>query len=173
MYKSLLLLNDYVSKIKNLKLNHICNTVLGNNLFQEAPAAVKNHHCYDGGLVVHVEEVVKYALAAAKSFPKVNKDVLVTSAILHDYAKIWDYKKIDGTWTKVDYAGKIHHVAGSHSYFVSQAVDVDEETSRAIQHCILSHHGRPEWGSVIVPQTLEAQLLHNADSLSAWYGEGR
>lgn len=61
--------------------------------FSEWPGSIGNHHSYKGGLVVHTEEVWRYALNTAMSL-EVDLDVLFTAILWHDLAKIWDYKKV-------------------------------------------------------------------------------
>lgn len=133
------------------------------------------HHAYPGGLAVHTAEVLENAIAMASAgdyLQKPNLDVLVPAAILHDVAKWYDY---DEQGKKTDHGRKIYHVAGSYEYFCRAArrVELDFELTQQISHCILSHHGRKEWGSPSEPQTVEAQILHFADYLSMSYGAGR
>jgi 3'-5' exoribonuclease len=49
----------------------------------------------------------------------------------------------------------------------AEAVQLDAETLRLLVHMILSHHGTNEWGSPVVPKTLEAILLHQIDLLDS------
>lgn len=122
----------------------------------------------------------------------VNYDILLTAALWHDYMKIKEYVELyllrDET-TKYpqklfvdasrcyshhpDYAKRIHHIQGSAIEFTVAAREegVDERVIEQVQHCILAHHGRKEWGSPVEPQTLEALILHQADMLSAHYGK--
>ena len=122
----------------------------------------------------------------------VNHDILLTAALWHDYAKIKEYVELylirDET-TKYpqklfvdasrcyshhpDYYKRIHHIQGSAIEFTVSAREqgVDESVIEQVQHCILAHHGRKEWGSPVEPQTLEALILHQADMLSAHYGK--
>lgn len=131
------------------------------------------HHAYEGGLPVHTFEVVDIAMSILRTEAlKVNADVLLTAAIFHDYMKVKDYD-LNGAGT--DYKKYIQHVAGGYAEWAILAFEyeVSDEFAQAVGHCLLSHHGRLEWGSPVVPKTVEAQILHFADMLSMAYGVDR
>jgi len=131
------------------------------------------HHAYPGGLAVHTYEVASIALDTAKTNSlKVNIPVLLTAAICHDYKKVEDY---DSSGNKTEYRKLVRHLSGSHAWFANKALEYNLLPSLVIEveHCILAHHGRQEWGSPIEPQTVEASILHYADMLSMQYGVGR
>lgn len=75
--------------------------------------------------------------------------------------------------TQSGYLQTIGHICGSAAQFQVAAVNfgVNRKTIDAVTHCILAHHGRKEWGSPVEPQTLEALVLHQADMLSAKFGD--
>jgi 3'-5' exoribonuclease len=164
-------------------LRPFCLSVINNDDFQASPASAKHHHVFTGGLMAHTGEVLEYALAACEPFgARVNRDVLITACIFHDFAKIYDYELsprtcgIQPIWVETPYRHLIRHVSGSHAMFVALATgpgSLDIGLQRQIEHCILAHHGCLEWGSPVGPQTLEAMLLHHADMLSAKYGASR
>lgn len=160
-------------------LDLVCSTVLESEDFQEWPASVTKHHTYSGGLVVHTYEVLKYALLLASDTRSADPTILVAAAIFHDFMKIRDYQRIPGSplFCAAPYRDSIRHVVGSHAAWV-RAADLrarsrTPEWVDAVSHCILAHHGRIDWGSPVEPQTVEAQILHFADMMSARYGEGK
>jgi 3'-5' exoribonuclease len=172
--------------IQNSKLYALCNKVLDDKRFQDAPAARMMHQAYHGGLVVHTAEVMDCALRMAHCHHlKVDLDVLITSCIFHDYGKIWDYKpKMISIGTDVktgavefsecsneyDYTQHqqlIRHLPRSYAEFLNMAGDVPDDIKEQVCHCILAHHGRQEWGSPTEPKTVEAYILHAADNISA------
>jgi 3'-5' exoribonuclease len=121
-------------------------------------------------------EVTENAIHIAKLYKNCNMDILITSALWHDLAKIWDYtwdynsKTLKHEWMKADYHGKIHHITGSTAEFTAMALknNVDRNIIQKIQHCIISHHGfNKDFGSPRIPESLEAVILHQADMLSA------
>lgn len=83
------------------------------------------------------------------------------------------YKKV--YQADFDYKDKVHHISGSMAEFTSAANDMEVNRGliQEVQHAILAHHGRKEWGTVKEPQTLEAWLLHTADYSSAHYGQAK
>jgi len=150
--------------------------VVSDPLFQRQVGSCDHHHNYRGGLMVHTYEVAHYALDMAKAFwEDVDRDVLLTAAIWHDYTKIHEYEVGDKTYDirKTSYKKIIGHVAGSYGEFVKFVAgkDLDPDIQRRIEHALLAHHGRQEWGSPVEPQTLESHLLHSADMISSRFGK--
>ena len=186
-------IKDIVGKINDVSLRNAALAVLGNNDFFNFPASTGIHHAYVGGLATHTLEVMEYALNYRHQFPEANFDIILTAAIWHDYAKIWDYElrwipnaelpknyvkldEIDGLSkvyvTNYKYKNTIHHVSGSTAEFTAAAASfgVQRGLIMAVQHAILAHHGRKEWGTVKDPQTLEAWILHSSDYSSSHFG---
>jgi 3'-5' exoribonuclease len=145
--------------------------VLKSALFAAGYGSHDKHHAYAGGLLIHTGEVVDYCMSLANDL-QLDKKVLLTAAIWHDYAKIYDY---DHDGNKTEYRSKIRHVAGSYAAWMEHAnkEKIDGKFFDAVGHCILAHHGRHEWGSPVEPQTEEALILHQADMWSASWGPGR
>lgn len=132
-----------------------------------APAAKTIHHAVLGGLLEHTLSVVGLCRLLADHYPAVNRDLLVTAAILHDLGKIKEL-----TWDRVfDYTdpGRLlgHITLGA--LMVEERVrtipDFPPALATGLLHCILSHHGELEWGSPKRPKTLEAIVLHYAENL--------
>lgn len=147
------------------------------------------HHCFRGGLPCHTHEVLLTGLgmlgfqwepitrklkcqSQIPFYAQINLQVYVTAAILHDYCKIFDY---DEAGYATQYRHLIRHVSGTFGMFMEWATkyNVNSVYRMQIGHCILAHHGRLEWESPVLPQTLEAQVLHYADMLSMLYGATR
>jgi len=145
------------------KLNYF--TVLHDPRFQIAPGGSEHHHNYPHGLIIHVNEVMQNV--CSMTYGKTS-DALITAVIWHDYMKIKDYSLDGETVVKLPYRKLINHVAGSAMEFHHAAhsllhpVELEE-----IEHLLLSHHGRREWGSPVEPLTAEAFILHAADMMSA------
>lgn len=162
----------------------VCKKVLFHPKFVTQFGSQGKHHAYEGGLAAHTFEVVNYAMQMGKMFPPefANPDVILTAAIYHDYMKVEEYKaKYDDTGTRVLGVGTkpfrhlIRHVAGSHAAFMQEikGLGIDEDIITRIQHAILAHHGRLEWGSPVEPVLVEAFILHTADMFSVQYGARR
>jgi 3'-5' exoribonuclease len=142
--------------------------------FSRVPAALKRHHAYIGGLVEHTLGVTRLCAAAAGFYPAVNRDLLITGAILHDIGKMRTYQ-IGKGFTGTD-EGKLigHLILGVQ--MVEEAVNrLGDEVTPEYQahlrnnllHLLVSHHGLMEWGSPIEPLTVEACILHHADNMDA------
>lgn len=154
----------------------LCAFVLDNANFARWPGSCVHHHAYPGGLAVHTAEVLEYALGMAEVDSWANKEVLTVAAIFHDYAKLRDYQEDSTTpsgFRPTQYRDRIRHVSGSHAFYIVCTDGVETPFNDEVSHCILSHHGRQEWGSPVEPQTLEAHILHYADMLSARHGKGK
>lgn len=154
-------------------LDEICMHVLNNPDFTQCPASEKHHHNYEGGLLGHTTDLL-CRLRPYFTLEHIDQDVLITAAIWHDYHKIYEYN-----WhhddvlerfviSKLPYTRLIGHIVGGYSEFVRVAAahELNTTTTAKIGHCILSHHGRQEWGSPVEPQTDEAFLLHTMDMRS-------
>lgn len=140
--------------------------------FCQAPAGKFWHHPYLGGLLEHTVSVVYLCQKAAEQYPLVDRDLLLTGAILHDIGKTREYK-----WTTfIDYTdeGRLigHVVLGERMVdeLVGQIPGFPEELRKRLSHLILSHHGQRESGSPVVPMTTEAIVLYYTDELDAKMG---
>jgi len=146
-------------------LRRLNNIVLSDIHFQNAPGGSEHHHNYRCGLIIHVNEVMNNVFQMTNNKPS---DELITAVIWHDYMKIKDYEMDGEKILKTPYRKLVNHVAGSALDFHLQAHgEIPDEQLERIEHLLLSHHGRREWGSPVEPQTAEAYILHTADMMSA------
>ena len=138
--------------------------------FQDAPAAKGIHHAYLGGLLEHSLSVARIADSLATHYSGVDRSMLLAGALLHDIGKM---DELVMEVAVIDYTpqGRLkgHLVMGSE--MVAEAAahikDFPPELLTQLQHLILSHHGRKEFGSPTVPMTVEAVLLSFVDDLDA------
>jgi 3'-5' exoribonuclease len=154
-------------------LQTLCWEVVTDYHFRSGYGARKHHHNFVGGLFIHTAEVVQNCLATENL--GLDMQVLIAAAIWHDYLKIEEYEADDKDEPQyTDFKHKIGHIAGSYAEFAASATaaGVDAKIIKEVSHCILSHHGRPEWGSAITPKTPEALTLHWADCMSAFFENG-
>jgi 3'-5' exoribonuclease len=183
----------HINFLQSVTLRDCCGKILDTPEFLTHPASLSHHHAYEGGLLAHTVEVCDIALGISSltcnknlTKPWAKHDILIAAALWHDFAKVREYYRVGGRgrhdsiddetlpveWHQSDYAKRIHHIPGSTIKFTLAAREsgVDESVIEAIQHCILAHHGRKEWGSPVEPQTIEALVLHQSDMISAHYG---
>lgn len=159
---------------KNKKLHSLLMDFLKKemNRFTEAPAAVKNHHAYKGGLFIHTGDVVSICKGIVNSSKEewIDSDVLYLAAWFHDVGKIEIYS-IEEDVPKInsDLEKKIGHAAISNQIFTEIAKEhsLDKEFINEVSHCILSHHDRKEWGALVEPDSIEAMVLCRADLISS------
>lgn len=138
--------------------------------FQEAPAAKGIHHAYVGGLLEHSLSVAGIADFLSTHYQGVDRSLLIAGALLHDIGKLVELT-MEGGVVEYTVQGRLkgHLVIGSE--MVAQAAakiaDFPEDVLAQLQHLILSHHGRQEFGSPAVPMTVEAFILSFLDDLDA------
>jgi len=158
--------NPYLKKL----LNHFFNKSDWWPKFQDAPAAKGIHHAYIGGLLEHSLSMARVCHFMAAHYEGVDRSLLLAGAFLHDIGKLKELTAKDGV---VEYtvAGRLkgHLVIGSE--MVGEAArrikDFPEDLLEQLQHLIVSHHGRLEFGSPTLPMTVEALILSFVDDLDA------
>jgi 3'-5' exoribonuclease len=137
--------------------------------FTVAAAAKKWHHEYRGGLVRHYYEMARIAETMCSLYPEVDRDLLLTCVFLHDLGKLYELTHemfVDYT-TEGKLIGHIHIGAEMAKRKMAQVEGLSEKTRLHVTHCILAHHGELEYGSPVVPKTLEATILYHIDNLDA------
>ncbi len=142
--------------------------------FREWPASQRIHHPYLGGLLEHTLSVTKTCLYLAEKYD-VSKDLLVAGALLHDVGK-FEELSTEGA-THYTAAGRLlGHVVlgrdvvrdwGRRADVLPEGEELPADFLLHLEHLILSHQGQPEWGTVKVPMSAEALLLHYADDMDA------
>ncbi len=135
----------------------------------QAPAAKLWHHSYVGGLLEHTLSVATIVDFLAAHYPDVDRDLLVAGALLHDIGKVFELE-VGGFVDYSDPGRLLGHITLGVQLITVQAVSVPELTANRLNqllHLVLSHHGEPEKGSPVKPQTVEAFLLHYADEMDS------
>lgn len=138
--------------------------------FCRSPAAKENHHAYIGGLLEHTVSLARYADLFAQTSPaRLNRDLLICGTLLHDIGKIEELS----VGAVIDYTDK----GSLLGHLIIGAMMVEERgknmpglpeiKKELVQHLILSHHGKFEYGSPVLPKTPEALALHHIDNLDA------
>lgn len=173
---------DYLTnRSKILNVEDLASVVLKNPKFLKWTACghPDGHHFGDGELLKHTYEVVQLCEATNNlySAKKINIKHVFLAALFHDVGKIYDYQecaKVIATkngpmtvyWESTQHKYQIHHIFRSACIW-TDAARQHNYPEEEVLHAILAHHGRPEWGSPVEPQTKLAHLLHNCDSISA------
>ena len=137
--------------------------------FQENSAAKTVHHGFIGGLLEHTLSVVKLCQYYCRSYPILNQDLLITTAILHDIGKTEELS----AFPKNDYTddGQLlgHIMIGAEMIHdkIREIPGFPEKLESEVKHCILAHHGELEYGSPKKPALAEAVALNLADNTDA------
>ncbi len=140
----------------------------------QAPAGVKAHHAYHGGLLEHVVNILEVGNRIAEFYPQVSRDLLMAGIFLHDLGKVREMG-YDSSFVYTDEGQLLGHmnigvemVAEKIRQLVeSTGQPFPQETELRLKHMILSHHGQYEFGSPKLPMTPEAIALHHLDNLDA------
>lgn len=157
-------------ELKSLLRSFFCDQEFTKEYYQ-APAAMIHHHNYLGGLLDHSVEVLLICKSLCELFPQLDRDLLLTGALLHDVGKIRTYQ-----YHQVKIEMSPDNVLLDHLYLSADMVqdrmkslNLPEELSQRVLHLILSHHGKVSlgWGSSVNPKLPEAVALHHADNLDA------
>lgn len=139
-------------------------------MFSTHPAARRVHHNYYHGLLQHTLEVLKfsYIVAITKKLSDRQVERLIVMAMLHDWAKIIEYKPLPNVGFTEEGIMFGHVFLGAHNTLnaIDEIEDFDQDDKLIIINGILSHHGCLEFGSPVLPKTAEAQILHQADKMS-------
>lgn len=153
----------------------------------------KQHHYGSGGLAKHTLEVVKLSLLNNKFFDKrIDERKVYLTALYHDVGKIWDYQKVKrgfgrrpdplsgDVWINTNHKRKIYHISRSAIIWskvpfylnpMESLLPVYRDMEEEVLHAILAHHGQPDWGSPVTPNSCLAWLLHLCDGLSARFDD--
>jgi 3'-5' exoribonuclease len=166
-------LTGFAESIADPHLHALIASFLGDATIERAlraaPAAKSMHHAWIGGLLEHIVSLLGICDRAAAHYPQINRDLLLTGAVLHDIGKLEELR-----WgLTFDYTleGQMlgHITLGIR--MIEQKIetipDFPLKLRLLVEHLVLSHHGRYEFGSPKLPMTAEAILLHYLDDLDA------
>jgi len=137
--------------------------------YREAPAARQLHHAWLGGLLEHVVSLLKLADRVVPHYPILQRDLVLTGVILHDIGKVrelaWDVGfeyTVEGTLL-----GHIQMGLEMVQHAMAGLPDFPPRLKTIVEHLILSHHGKLEFGSPKLPMVPEALVLNFLDDLDA------
>lgn len=166
-----------VSQVRNPQLKALVGAFLADaelmEKFQKAPAAIKMHHNYIGGLLEHTHNMLRVANAILPLYPDIQADMVLAGIFLHDIGKTEELS-YDMAFSYTDSGQLIGHISKS-LVMINQKADslrtngtqIDQTVLDAIGHIILSHHGQYDFGSPKLPATAEAFMVYYIDDLDA------
>lgn len=161
----------YPDAIERPPLRRLAERALAENgeALRSHPAAKVMHHAYLGGLLEHTVSMAELALAVAAHYPRLDRDLLLLGVLFHDLGKLREI----GAMPANDYTLEgvlVGHVVIGRDLLRDAARgldDLDPELLLHLEHLVLSHSGRREYGSPVEPSTAEALALHALDDLDA------
>lgn len=175
-----------IATLRDPRLRTLCESVVEKYgpRFRRSGAARSNHHARRGGLVEHVASVMRVAHSLCTAYPALNRDLVLTGALLHDCGKMWENVYEEHSLVMpYSLAGELlgHIPVGIElvnrlwSLMLTperreewkSLVPSTEHVRLHLLHLIASHHGVLEYGSPVVPKTPEALALHHADDIDA------
>ncbi|MCH7962401.1 MAG: HD domain-containing protein [Bacteroidetes bacterium] len=161
-----------IEEISNTHLKELLKNIFSGERmekFKTAPAGKSWHHGYIHGLIEHTLEMIKICDLMCDFHPAINRDLLAAGAILHDFGKTEELS-YDSSFNYSDKGKLIGHIVICASMIEEETkklTDFPEGLKNLLIHLILSHQGKLEYASPVVPKTVEAIALYQADELSA------
>ena len=139
-----------------------------------APAGIRLHHAYHGGLLDHIVNLCETASRLTDLYPNVDFNLLLAGIFLHDLGKIRELS-YDTSFQYTDEGQLIGHLIIGIEMLDDKIRETEERTNQdfpkekalRLKHMIVSHHGAYEFGSPKLPMTPEAIALHHLDNLDA------
>jgi len=165
-------LTERIEKIQNSYLKRLLQIILKGKRYESfvnKPAGKSWHHSYLHGLLEHTLEIIKICDLMCDIYPDLNRDLLITGAILHDYGKTQELSST-ADFNYTDKGRLIGHIVIAAIEIEKAASRIEwfpEELKNQLLHLVLSHQGKLEFASPVEPKTLEAIVLYHADELSA------
>ncbi|AIM25365.1 HD domain-containing protein [Melissococcus plutonius] len=165
-------INQQLFEITNPNWNRIVRYLLTKyqQEFYQFPAAKKNHHAFTGGLAYHTLSMLRLGKSICNEYPILNASLLYAGIILHDLGKV------------IELSGNLTTEYTLSGNLIGHLVLVDEEIAKAcislkidestedvilLRHMVLAHHGLLEYGSPVRPRIMEAEVLHQIDTMDA------
>jgi 3'-5' exoribonuclease len=171
-------LRGYLFKLSNPHLRALAECFLmDEDLVRglcRAPAGVRNHHAYVGGLLEHVVTLLDAADRLTPLYPELDRDLLLMGVFLHDIGKVRELS-FERNFGYTDEGQLIGHLVIGVEMLAEKSAQVPDLTGEPVpkelllrlKHMILSHHGSYEFGSPRLPMTPEAIALHLLDNFDA------
>lgn len=162
--------NKLVSSINNKDCKAILDYFIkkfGENIFV-SPAASSVHHEFSSGLLMHSVSIAEHADYLAKYYPDINRDLIVTGALIHDFGKMIELvgPAVYKYSTEGKLLGHISIMCGE-LRIAAKELNITSEVPILLEHIVLSHHGQYEFGSPVLPLTREALLISMIDNLDS------
>ena len=164
----------YIDSVKETHLHALLTDMFIDDkefagLFFTRSAAKSMHHGFVGGLLEHTLSVTRVCHCFSKCYPMLNRNLLITAALCHDIGKtreLTDFPLNEYT----DEGNLLGHIIIGTQMVSERIAKIDgfpPTLAAELEHCIIAHHGKYEYGSPKLPAIMEAMALHFADNLDA------
>lgn len=166
-------LAEFVAGFRNPHLKSLLEAFMADPeiaaAYRSAPAAKTLHHAYLGGLLDHVVSLFRLCDLAARNYPQIDRDLLLTGAFLHDIGKIHElsYQRSFAYTTRGQLLGHMIIELEMLHRKIAQVPGFPDELKTLLEHLIISHHGQYQFGSPKLPMFPEALMLHYLDDLDS------
>lgn len=142
--------------------------------FMQAPAAKMLHHAFLAGLLEHTLQLLKIAQLICPLYPRINRDVVLVGLFLHDLGKTRELSWT-GSFAYTDRGELVGHIVEgaimlhdkAQAVMTKQGIRLPPHALTVLQHIVVSHHSKPEYGAAKIPATPEAILVAQIDDLDA------
>ena len=163
-------LMQFFFEIKNPNISRITRNLIKKHQDKLLifPAASKNHHDYASGLLDHVVSMLRLSQAICDLYPTLNRDLMYAGIILHDIGKVIELTGPVGTAYTIE-GNLLGHITIMVNEIgqAARELNIEGEEVMVLQHLVLSHHGKEEWGSPKKPMIQEAEIIHYIDNIDA------
>lgn len=162
--------NKLVQSVKEPDCKAILNYFINKfkDKLYDAPAASSVHHEFGSGLLMHSVSLAEHADYFSKYYHDINRDLMVTGALIHDFGKIIELEgpAVYHYSTEGKLLGHISIMCGE-LRIAAKELNITSEIPVLLEHIVLSHHGQLEFGSPVLPMTREALLISMIDNLDS------
>lgn len=163
-------LKEFVLSIKDKDLSSLVKEIYRRhyNKIIIHPAAMSNHHEFRSGLLYHTLSMAKIGDMVCSYYKNLDRDLLISGILLHDIGKIEELTSCIAPRYTVE-GNLIGHISimAAEIREVSNQLGIQGELPILLEHMILSHHGKREFGSPVLPETREALVLSIIDDMDA------
>ncbi|MFA5801086.1 MAG: HD domain-containing protein [Thermoleophilia bacterium] len=163
----------FLTEVFDVDYSRLLESFFSDEIFMErfcrAPGDERSHHAYLGGLLEHTVSVATLCQHVAVQHPRLNSDLLLTAALLHDIGKVDEFN-YRGRITLSREGELLGHVLLGQKMIEQRIMRLGgfpPEKELQLIHALVSHHGELEWGAPKRPQSAEALALHHLDNLDA------
>jgi 3'-5' exoribonuclease len=170
-------LEKEIQTVENKELKSLLDLFFSDSDFVKdycnSPSAITHHHNYIGGNLQHSLGVLRLCKNICEMYPGIDRDLVVTGAILHDIGKLKEYVATAAI-DKTDIGNFIGHIVMGDRWLREKImhlrkkdVEFSVDLENRLCHIILSHHGKYEYGSPSLPKTIESMVVHAADMMDS------